>query len=181
MPTLVIPKTYRDGRAPRVIDFDNIRLTLESFFNVTKLDATNINLAAISSAISATQAKTIISSSEIGQTSISEDSSGATSITIADSGTYIIYLRGTRSLQSAATGSGDSSVSTTMNIAVNGVNVYSLPLSYIYTSNAISPMDLVDYSIGTVSFVRALTQGDVVSVEDTSDPVSLTVVKLVEA
>ena len=180
MPTLVIPKTYRDGRAPRVIDLDNIRLTVESFFNVTKLDDSNISLSALSSAISATQAKTIVSSSEIGQTTTSEDSSGAVNVTIEDSGVYIVYLRMTRSLQSSASSSGDSSVSRTANIAINGVQAYNLNLTYTYNSNAISAMNLVDYSIGTVCCVRSFSQGDYISLEDESESASLAVIKLLE-
>lgn len=180
MPTLVIPKTYRDGSAPRVIDLDNIRLTLETFFNTTKVDATNINLSSIASAVSASESRTLITNSECMQTVDDMDSTGSVSYTIVDTGVYIVYVRCTRSLQSVSIGSGDSSTSSDINIAINGVNTYDLSLDSYYRAAGAAAITYNDYGVGSVSFISNFTEGDVISVEDTTDPTSLSVIKLLE-
>lgn len=60
MPTLVIPKTYRNNEVLREQDLDNIRTSLLTFFNTIKLDATNLQLDSIISSLTATQVGDIL-------------------------------------------------------------------------------------------------------------------------
>lgn len=49
MPTLAITKTYSDGTSLDESDLDNIRTSVETFVNTTKLDASNIQDSAATS------------------------------------------------------------------------------------------------------------------------------------
>ena len=42
MPTLTVTKTYSDGNVLNEVDLDNMKNSLETFFNVTKIDSDNI-------------------------------------------------------------------------------------------------------------------------------------------
>lgn len=55
MPTLVVPKTYRNNEVLREADLDNIRSSILTFFNVTRLDATNLQLTQILSSLTSPQ------------------------------------------------------------------------------------------------------------------------------
>ena len=181
MPTLVIPKTYRDGRPPRVIDLDNIRLTLETFFNTTKLDAANISLAAISSAITATQAKTIIDSSEIGQTVELINTASAPTATVVDTGYYLVYIQANMSLEVGSSGTTTTyiSESSTITLSINGVSSYSRTLTAEFTIRAGGGgFDTITYGhVGGISLFRSLTLGDELSL---NVPGSITLIKLYE-
>lgn len=70
MPTLIIPKTYATNQILTEQDLDNIRSSLLTFFNVTKLDQNNLQLTQIASALTEAQANAIfsqVSSSAINQ------------------------------------------------------------------------------------------------------------------
>lgn len=181
MPTLVIPKTYRDGRPPRVIDLDNIRLTLETFFNTTKLDHTNIDLAAISAVISASQSRTLITSSECGSTSSSEEASSADlELTIVDSGVYAIYLYLERSTTAGPTVSGDFSLTSDINIEINGVTEYTVDNTVTIATDTGNDFSLINYDGAPLVFVRSLTQGDIITVSGSTEVGIISAIKLLE-
>lgn len=48
MPTLSVTKTYQDGDILSEADLDNIRSSLETFFNTTKINSTNVQASGIS-------------------------------------------------------------------------------------------------------------------------------------
>lgn len=87
MPLLVIPKSYKNNQVLLEGDLDNIRDSLLTFFNTTKLDEDNIDVDALIGAITSTQADAIADAmSSTGADSIfsSISSSQANSI-ISDS------------------------------------------------------------------------------------------------
>ena len=64
MPILVIPKSYRNSKILREQDLDNIRDALLTFFNTTRLDETNLQLASIINSLTAAQIGTIINTAD---------------------------------------------------------------------------------------------------------------------
>lgn len=180
MPTLVIPKTYRARKAPRVADLDNIRLTLESFFNSTKLDDANINLAAISSAMSATQSKTLIASSEVGQIT-STSGINEVAVTVPESAVYIIYLVTDNYVIPSATAVGDASGSAEIRFYINSIQVYNFDVSTSYKTSF--PPATFTSSFGGIDgkcFARSLTEGDLLELEGNNAFLGIHLIKLVE-
>lgn len=182
MPTLVIPKTYRDGKAPRVSDLDNIRLSIEAFFNSTKLDADNISLSAISAAVTASQSRTLITSSEIGQITSQENIDGSViSVTIADSGLYAVYFSAVRSVSNSNIGSGDASGSSSLTFQINGITEHDMSLSFsTKTNSGLTTLSYYNQEVTPICLVRSFTQGDVLTLSGYTDVASLSVIKLME-
>lgn len=181
MPTLVIPKTYRDGKAPRVADLDNIRLSVEAFFNDTKLDNANIDLAAITAAITAAQAESIITTAELGEITEQANTTSTPSVTVVDSGYYIVYAQADFSLEVGTAGTNTTyiSESSVISLEVNGVAAYTQTLESNFT---IRPgggtFQSITYGhVGGFTIVQSLTQGDVLTL---NVPGSISVIKLYE-
>lgn len=181
MPTLVIPKTYRDGKAPRVSDLDNIRLSIESFFNSTRLDNANIDLAAISAAISAAQAKTLIDTSEIGQVEEQVNTTTYPSVTVEASGYYIIFAQMDQIVSVATEAPNIASASATeeINLAINGINVIAKDISHTYVVDATQTSFRTSQlgQIAGITRIATLTVGDVITLDV---PGSISLIKLYE-
>jgi len=60
MPTLIIPKSYQDNNVLREQDLDNIRNALLTFFNIIRLDETNLQLTSIINSLTPTQANILL-------------------------------------------------------------------------------------------------------------------------
>ena len=60
MPTLTIPKSYQNSKILREQDLDNIREALLTFFNIIKLDETNLQLAGIITSLTTAQANIVL-------------------------------------------------------------------------------------------------------------------------
>ena len=170
MPTLVIPKTYAANRSPRVGDLDNIRLTIEACFNNTKVDADNVNLSDVSSAITAAQAQTIISTAGTGSVVQSSFVSSPSTVgfTIPTSGVYLISF-GTQRM-TGAQGSGfppaataSLSSSGSVSISVNGVTLYTYARTFAFNTSGSDFRSIVNTATIPWSVVRSFTEGDVIT------------------
>jgi hypothetical protein len=65
MPTLVVPKTYRNNEILEEQDLDNIRASLLTFFNTTRLDSANLQLTQIINSLTGPQIDTLISGTPV--------------------------------------------------------------------------------------------------------------------
>lgn len=178
MAQLVIPKTYDANKAPRVSDLDNIRLSVESFVNSTKLNADNISLSAISSAISAAQARSIIE--QAGTADSQFNNASNPTITVTESGVYIIHVeRDGFQVNLGSAGAAQSqltnSITTTLSINAVVTDTWSSTFTQNTSPAAMQTLDLnYDASVQTI---KSLTIGDVIS---TSLAGNITLIKILE-
>lgn len=164
MPTLDITRSYAANRSPRVSDLDNIRLGFEVFFNNTKVDASNLDVSALTLAFTAVQARAVIDASQISEL----DVSSGTDITVQESGFYLVMINGDLGISAANAGfppGADTSISASQDfiIEINGVSYQTFVQEAAIQYQDPLLRSVTNSCITNYSFYYNFTEGDVIS------------------
>lgn len=115
MPTLTISPTYSSNSVLFASQLDVIRDAVQTFFNTTKLDSDNVDLADIVTNISSDEASVFLQKRGLGVTAqgtrkvfsvtVNTTYTDITSVTVPSDGTYMIIASGIAQLGNTSAGS----------------------------------------------------------------------------